>query len=117
MFESLDVELTFGQDGAVTRTHVRRRIAAVAVAVAVAALLGGQAADAATHGRHGAPGASGSARSLTYVVTQGDTLWAISQRFLPGQDPRDGVQAIERASHLDGPDISPGQQLTIPTDA
>jgi LysM repeat protein len=114
MFESLDLERTFVQDGQVTRTHVRRRILAVAVAVSVAALVGGQAADAATHGRRSA-GSPGSAPPLTYVVAQGDTLWAISQRFLPGRDPRDGVQEIEQASHLSGPDVSPGQQLTIPT--
>jgi LysM domain len=48
----------------------------------------------------------------TYTVVEGDTLWAIAERFYGDGNK---YQAIADASGIDNPDlIHPGQELTIP---
>jgi nucleoid-associated protein YgaU len=42
-----------------------------------------------------------------------DTLWSIAQQRYGG-DVRDAVWRIERANHLPGADVRPGQRLVLP---
>lgn len=58
---------------------------------------------------------SSQAHGAKQVVTvrQFDTLWSIAQRQYGG-DIRDAVWRIERANHLRGADVRPGQRLVLP---
>jgi len=52
-------------------------------------------------------------RKATYRVQPYDTLWTIAAgRY--GGDVRDAIWRIERANHLDGAAIRPGQTLVLP---
>jgi len=42
-----------------------------------------------------------------------ETMWSIAERTYGG-DVRDAVWRIERANHLDGADLQPGQRLVLP---
>jgi len=42
-----------------------------------------------------------------------DTLWTIAHRHYGG-DIRDAVWRIERANHLPGADVRPGEKLVLP---
>ena len=92
------------------RTRVRLdRIAALLVALFLAAPVAhavtGTAVQA--HPRHEA--------ARVVVVTQGDTLWAIAERYGdPGADPRAGIDAIARLNAIDAGSIYPGQRLLVP---
>jgi len=113
MFDStLDSEHVFGQaalmDRASRRGVVRRRRAAVVI-VAVTLVVGVPAIARAVAGGTGAE-----ARSSTYVVQAGDTLWSIAVRQASGRDPRDVVDAIARANDVDPGGLVPGQQLSLP---
>jgi nucleoid-associated protein YgaU len=46
-------------------------------------------------------------------VRRFDTLWSIAQQHYGG-DVRDAVWRIERANHLTGADLRPGQRLVLP---
>lgn len=48
------------------------------------------------------------------VVQTGDSLWSIAEARYPGADPRIKVEEIERANHLPGPLLHPGQVLRLP---
>ena len=50
----------------------------------------------------------------TYVVRQGDTLWAIASRIAPAGDPRPVIQAIQDANGVDAGSLVPGAVLRIP---
>jgi len=58
---------------------------------------------------------SSDAHGARHVVTVRpyDTLWTIAQRQYGG-DVRDAVWRIERANHLPGADVRPGEQLVLP---
>ncbi len=56
---------------------------------------------------------SGAGHPVHYVVRPADTLWSIAQARYAG-DPRDGVFRLERANHLSGTTIVPGQALLLP---
>jgi nucleoid-associated protein YgaU len=111
MFENgLDFERTFEHHGSMHRTHVRRRVVALAVVVGLGLIGSGQVASAL-----GSSG--GTARRVvarTYLVREGDTLWAIASRLAPSQDPRPVIQAIQDANHVDGASLVPGAELQIP---
>ncbi len=49
----------------------------------------------------------------TYRVRPYDTLWTIAAKTYGG-DPRAGIWKIEKANHLAGATIVPGQRLQIP---
>lgn len=50
-----------------------------------------------------------------YVVSQGDTLWAIAKRTAPvGSDPRNFIFEIQTINSLGGATIFPGQVLLVP---
>jgi LysM repeat protein len=49
------------------------------------------------------------------VVREGDTLWAIAERFFPGQDPRPLVDELASMNDLDPGLLVPGQTLVIPS--
>lgn len=56
-------------------------------------------------------------REVPYIVKQGDTLWGIASRLYPGQHTGKMVDAIRRASGLEGargPVIRPGQVIWVP---
>ncbi len=42
-----------------------------------------------------------------------DTLWTIAQRHYGG-DVRSAIWRIERANHLPGADVTPGEKLVLP---
>ncbi len=111
MFEKqLDFEQAFEHHGAMHRTHVRRRIAALAVVVGLGLIGTGQVASAL--GSHGDGVQRVSQR--TYVVRQGDTLWAIASRIAPAGDPRPLIHAIQDANGVDAGSLVPGAVLRIP---
>ena len=111
MFENgLDFEQAFEHHGGMHRTHVRRRIVALAVVVGLGLIGTGQVASAL--GSHGDGVQRVSQR--TYVVREGDTLWAIASRITPAGDPRPVIQAIQEANGVDAGSLVPGAVLRIP---
>lgn len=111
MFGStLDYERPFDKMAAMTRTRVRRRwLGALIASAVVVGLWSGPVANAlGTAERAPATGTS-------YVVRQGDTLWAIASRVAPQRDPRSVVDAIAGVNDLHAGALVPGQVLSIPT--
>lgn len=53
-------------------------------------------------------------RYSLHQVRPGDTLWGISERYLPDVDPRIGVEWISEANELDTAIIHPGDILNVP---
>ena len=93
---------------AVTRTRVRRRVAATLAVVAVAVAWGPVLGD--SIGRRDVEPV---ARSR-YVVQPGDTLWSIAVEMAPSEDPRPLVDAISSANAIDPTTLAPGQRIVIP---
>ena len=60
-----------------------------------------------------ARGSSGAGRERVYVVKPHDTLWTIAARTYGG-DPRAGIWRIQKANHLAGATIVPGEKLVVP---
>lgn len=56
---------------------------------------------------------SGAGHPAHYVVKPADTLWSIVQTRYAG-DPRDAILQVERANHLSGATLVPGQALLLP---
>ena len=56
---------------------------------------------------------SGAGRERVYVVQPHDTLWSIAAHAYGG-DPRAGIWKIEKANHLAGATIVPGEKLVVP---
>ncbi|MDA8370562.1 MAG: LysM peptidoglycan-binding domain-containing protein [Nocardiopsaceae bacterium] len=52
--------------------------------------------------------------STTVTVRDGDTLWEIAERVRPDADPRRTVHEIVRINELTDPELTPGQELTLP---
>jgi nucleoid-associated protein YgaU len=50
---------------------------------------------------------------VTYRVQPYDTLWTIASTHYGG-DVRDAVWQIQRANHIDGTGIEPGETLVLP---
>ena len=48
---------------------------------------------------------------LTVTAVQGDTLWAIAHRLVPGGDV---LGMVDRLVALNGDEIVPGQEILIP---
>ncbi len=103
----------------------RRRWAALGLLGAVVVLVGlavgaargpVAAADRPVTGRSAADTGDGvaPARTVTYVVQPGDTLWAIARRLAPGTDPRPLVDELKRDAG--GAVLRVGQRLEIPAD-
>jgi hypothetical protein len=110
MFGSALDRRTFVRYGAcVTRTRVRRRLAATLAVVAVAAAWGPVLGD--SIGRRDVEPV---ARSR-YVVQPGDTLWSIAVEMAPSDDPRPLVDAISSANAIDPTTLVPGRTIVIPT--
>lgn len=53
-------------------------------------------------------------RYSLHQVQPGESLWSISEKYLPGIDPRVGVQWICEANGLQGAIIYPGDVLNVP---
>ncbi len=56
---------------------------------------------------------SGAGHKQVYVVKPHDTLWSIAAKTYGG-DPRAGIWRIEKANHLAGATIVPGEKLVVP---
>jgi LysM repeat protein len=56
---------------------------------------------------------SGAGREQVYVVKPHDTLWSIAARTYGG-DPRAGIWKLQKANHLAGATIVPGEKLVVP---
>ena len=52
-------------------------------------------------------------RKAVYHVKAYDTLWTIASSHYSG-DVRDGIWQMQKANHLDGVTIRPGQVLVLP---
>ncbi|ASW57520.1 hypothetical protein CIK06_07955 [Plantactinospora sp. KBS50] len=78
---------------------------------ALALLLAGLVALLAPASRAAGPG---SGAPTATVVREGDTLWAIAERQLPGRNPIAVVAEIRRLNDLDGYTVYTGQQLLLP---
>lgn len=104
----LATEQVFGTMAPMERTYVRRRIL---VLVALSAALAPWMAPlrAAVSSEAPLP-----VSNSTYVVRQGDSLWAIAERLEPGQDPRILADAIAEENSLDPGALQVGLVLAIP---
>lgn len=49
-----------------------------------------------------------------HVVSGGETLWGVAQRFASGEDPRPYIDEIQRLNGLEEAVIFPGQTLILP---
>jgi nucleoid-associated protein YgaU len=56
---------------------------------------------------------NGAPRERLYVVQPHDTLWTIAAKTYGG-DPRAGIWKIQKANHLAGATIVPGEKLVVP---
>jgi LysM domain len=56
---------------------------------------------------------SGAGHPVRYVVRPTDTLWSIASTHYAG-DPRDAIVRVERANHLPGATLTPGETLLLP---
>jgi LysM repeat protein len=53
--------------------------------------------------------------SFQYVtVSSGQTLWEIAEKYAPGKDVRDAVDAIVSLNNLTEGTVQPGQRLALP---
>lgn len=57
------------------------------------------------------------AATLTVVVEEGDSLWAIAERVMPAADPRGVVEDIRSLNGMRSNLIQPGQALLVPAPA
>ena len=92
------------------RTRVRRRrLGALIGGALLVGLWSGPVANALGSAEAVSP------EGASYVVRQGDTLWAIATRVAPERDPRSVVDAIAAANDMRAGTLVPGQILSIPT--
>jgi nucleoid-associated protein YgaU len=78
------------------------RLAVLLLVIALVVFVGVRVAGAASPGQQ-------------YTVRAGDTLWAIAgHTYGNAHDLRAVVFQIERANHLRGPDLQPGEELLLP---
>jgi Tfp pilus assembly protein FimV len=111
MFETgLDFEHVFVEHDAMQRTYVRRRLVALAAAVAVVVAVSGPVARALAIADRGLEPAS----STTYVVRTGDSLWSIARAIAPDRDPRAVILDLERDNGGSLGTLVPGQVLAVP---
>jgi nucleoid-associated protein YgaU len=89
----------------------RRGRLAVQVAVVAMASLAFAGIAAASKA---APGVWTTRGDHAVVVHEGDTLWTIAARQMPGADRREVVEAIRQLNGLHGTRIEVGQQLILP---
>ena len=54
------------------------------------------------------------AAGRAWTVGPGETLWQLSARFAPDEDPRQWIFAVERINHLAHATIYPGEVLRLP---
>lgn len=92
-----------------SRTRVRRHRLLVTSAIVAVGAFGATHAAGASSASSASPIAS-----HRYVVRSGDTLWSIAERAGSG-DPRQLVDAIARANHVEPDALVPGQTLVIPS--
>jgi LysM domain len=105
---SLDSERTFAHDAAMHRTYVRRRLLALALALAAVALLSGRIASAV-----GADPVE-LAATRAYVVRTGDSLWSIAADIAPQRDPRIVVHELVSLNPTLGDELVPGAVVELP---
>jgi hypothetical protein len=98
---------THTSERATRSTYVRRRIAAVALGVAI--VVGAAQAGAALGGSTLAAPERRPASAAHTVVRAGDSLWSVASRLAPGEDPRPIVDALAVARH--GAPLVVGERL------
>lgn len=49
-----------------------------------------------------------------HVVSSGETLWGLANTYAGDDDPRRFIYELRRLNGLEGPEISPGDELRIP---
>jgi LysM domain len=64
-------------------------------------------------GRASASATGDASSPQTVVVHQGDSLWSIAVRAMPGEDPRDAVASIKSLNRLTSAQVDVGEQLRI----
>lgn len=106
---------TGAASGSVVRlTRRGRMLRAVALAALVVALVGMTAARLTGQPARAGASAATPVATVSVVVEQGDSLWAIAQRVTPGSDPREVVREIRALNGLRSNLIQPGQALLVP---
>ena len=91
--------------------HLTRRGRLVVVLLALAVLLAGTLAAT----RATAEGPTSAPQVERYVVSPGDTLWAIASGVArPGEDLRDVVREIEMLNGMPSAVLTAGQQILLP---
>ena len=91
--------------------HLTRRGRLILVLVAFAVVVGG--ALAAT--RATAEGPTSAPQVERYVVSPGDTLWAIAAGVArPGEDVREVVRDIELLNRMPSASLAAGQEILLP---
>ncbi len=112
--------------GRASRSTYRRRrlwaaalvLGAVIVTGEAGAALGGaplappERSPSLSTARPGSQSGSQSGSASVVVVRQGDTLWSIVERHLPGADPRPLVDELSAARH--GAPLVPGETIRLP---
>ena len=88
---------------ATTSRQSRQRLLAAGAALVAVVALRAMTAIAAT---------GGSPRRMT--VRPGETLWQLSERFAPGEDPRRWIFDVEKMNGLAHAALYPGQVLRLP---
>lgn len=93
-------------------TYRRRRVGAAVFVVTLVASVG-SVAQRGLADRGGQPASVAAVgRTTTYVVQPGDTLWAIAERWYPGAEVAEVVDAL--VSLNGGATIQAGQTLHLP---
>lgn len=92
------------------------RLAALAVSAGVIGVIAPRlAAGEPALGASGqAPAAVSPAAHRAHVVGRGETLWGLSRRYRPGEDPRRFVHEVGVLNELAGGTLLPGQRLVLP---
>jgi Tfp pilus assembly protein FimV len=92
-----------------TRTRVRRRRLTLTVSLAVVAVAWAGPAVRAL----GSPETPARVSRTSYMVREGDTLWTIAQKLVPGSDPRPVVDLLSATNGVDAGRLVPGQTLVV----
>ncbi len=88
----------------------RRTLLAVAALLVVGLALPLSGTGGRSHATGSAP--AGNARSATYTVRAGDTLWSIVEQRFPRVDPRPLVAQL--AARIGSDTVVPGEQIVLP---
>lgn len=86
-------------------TKLLRGLALVAAVIAIS-----------TAGFSAATAVSSAPQLEKVVITQGDSLWLLADRFASGQDPEAWILELVNLNQLSSSALIPGQTLLLPAD-